>query len=113
MNVKGLIVSSGKEYKTYDCTVSVPSLKIHIEANNISEIIKIMGESKYTNIMFMIGDNPIEVALYKKEDNFYANAKEIANLNLDRMPILKENTLVKKILNKCVDNLVTKIKNKK
>lgn len=100
MNIKGLIVSSSKdEYKTYDCEISIPALKIHIDEEKTKNLLKIMPKANYTSIMFMIEGNPVEVSVYRREDNaFYANAKEIAQMNLTRMPKLKENSLVKKFL---------------
>lgn len=102
MNVKGLIISSSKEVdkmSMYDCEISVPALKIHLDEKSTANLLKAMPQSSYTNIIFMINGNPIEVSIHVKEDKgLYANAKEISKLDLSRLPLLKENTLVMKFL---------------
>ena len=100
MNVKGLIVSSSKEdYKTYDCEISVPALKIHMDEKAADLVRENMPKSIYTSVLFMIEGFPVEVSVYKRDEiSLYANAKEISQLNLDRTPILKQNTLVQKHL---------------
>lgn len=97
MNIKGLIVSSGENYRTFDCDISVPALKIHTVAEK--EIRETMKNADYTNVIFSINGEALEVSVYKRDDgSLYANAKEVSALNLEKMPILKENTLVKKHL---------------
>jgi hypothetical protein len=98
MNIKAIIVCSGEQYKTYDCEISVPALKIHLSEDTLTSLNLYMPKAQYTSILFMLEGNPVEVSVCKKENNFYASAKEISAMNLERMPKLKQNTLVQKYL---------------
>jgi hypothetical protein len=105
MNIKGLIVSSGEQYRTFECDISVPALKIH--TNSEQEIRDTMKKADYTHVIFSVNGEALEVSVYKRDDgSLYANAKEVSALNLERMPILKENTLVKKHLSPLAQTVV-------
>lgn len=100
MNVKGLVISSSEnDYNTFDCDISIPALKIHMEEEDIKTLNLIMPKAQYTNVTFLLDGNPVEVGVYRREDNtFYANAKEVSKLDLTRYPALGQNTLVQKHL---------------
>lgn len=100
MNVKGLVVSSGKDlYNVFDCEISLPSLKVSLSDNDLNKITPLLTKSEYTNVMFMLNGSSFEVALYKKDEkHIYANAKELSSLDLSMTPILKENNIIKKFI---------------
>lgn len=97
MNVKGVVISSGKDYKIYDCEISLPSLKIHtLHDLRIKDSMK---KAEYTNILFTVEGESMEVGVYKNHDgSLYANAREVSGLNLDKFKIIQQNTLVQKYL---------------
>lgn len=97
MNVKGVVISSGKDYKIYDCEISLPSLKIHtLHDLRIKDGMK---KAEYTNILFSVHGESMEVGVYKRDDGaLYANAREVSELNLEKFQIIKQNTLVQKYL---------------
>jgi hypothetical protein len=98
MNVKGVVISSGQQYKIFDCEVSLPSLKIHsLEDQGIKDG---MGKAEYTSVLFTLEGESMEVGVYAREDGgLYANARQLSEMNLTKFNIIKQNTLVKKYLN--------------
>lgn len=115
VNVKGfIIVSELDNYRTYDCIISIPSLKIQLKEDVFKELINIHKKAQYINVLCMLVGNPVEVSIYLKDNKaFYANAREISKLNLEKMPFLKENTLIKKYLKDFDGNMEVKKNNKK
>lgn len=97
MNVKGVVISSGKQYKIFDCEVSLPSLKIH--APQDKAITERMGKVEYTSVLFTLDGESMEVGVYKRDDGMlYANAREVSEKDLNKFAIIKQNTLVQKYL---------------
>ena len=85
---------------SYECTISVPSLKIHTEEKVFKEILENLPKMDYTNVIFSIEGNSVEVPIYSRNNaQIFANAKEISKLDLETFAILKQNTLVQKYLN--------------
>ena len=112
MNVKGVVISSGEQYKMFDCQISLPSLKIY--AGEDGGIKEHMGRAEYTNVLFTVEGESMEVGVYKREDGaLYANARQLSEMDLGKFQIIKENTLVKKYLKIPTKNTDKKIiKNK-
>lgn len=100
MNVKGVVISAGEKYKIYDCEISLPSLKIYAIKEEDEKIKKSMTQATYTNVLFTLYGESMEVGVYKREDGaLYANARQVSELDLSKFAIIKQNTLVKKYLN--------------
>lgn len=96
--VRGLIIASyPNDYRTYECEVFIPSLKVKVKDEDVDAILASNGRSDYTNVIFTVMNDPIEVELFmKSRTDWYASAREVAQLNLSEDSPLLINGLVKK-----------------
>lgn len=109
MFIQGFIISSvnGSDYKTYDCEILLPALKVH--TRDIEDILLRRKKAQYTHIVFSLRGISFEVPIFIKstgyKEEIFVDATEIGkNTNITFDSPLLENDFVKKSHTECLVN---------
>ena len=70
MFIQGFIISSinGSDYKTYDCEILLPALKVH--TRDIEDILSRRKKAQYTHVVFSLKGISFEVPIFVKSTGY-------------------------------------------